>query len=125
MKRIAILFAIVLSLGGCSGGKLASLTNPATPTNLYAAELVFDGSLKTFNELKGLCARRVLPPVCRTYVTQGQDYIRKIAAADVAANNFVENNPTLDATNVIQAFTGLISDFNTTVNKLSATTGAK
>lgn len=119
MKRL-IALSLLLTLGACVN-PFASVNNPVSTTNLYQAELVFDASLKTFNELKGLCVNRALPPVCRTYVVKGQALIVKAAAADVAARNFVNNNPTLDATNVVQAFTGIVSNFNTTVTSLSAT----
>ena len=120
MRRIATLF-LALSLSACAFNPLQSFTNPVRGTNLYEAELVFDGAVKTFNELKGLCAKRTLPPTCRTYVVKGQKIIANAYAADKAAQNFVKNNPTLDATNVIQAFTGLVSDFKNNVAALSAT----
>ena len=89
MKNILRVLALTAALGlaGCSWSinPLASITNPVNTTKLYQAELVFDGSLKTFNELKGLCANRVLPSTCRRYVLQGQPLIIKIAAADAAA----------------------------------------
>lgn len=120
MRRVVL--ALVLTLSACSGfNPLKAVTNPISNTSLYEAELVFDGSVKTFNELKGLCVKRVLPPVCRTYVKKGQNIIANANAADKAAQNFVKNNPTLDATNVIQAFTGLVSDFKTNLDALSAT----
>lgn len=119
MKRLIVL-AVALLLAGCFN-PLSTVTNPVNATKLYQAELVFDGALKTFNELKSLCANRILPPTCRTYVVKGQGLIVKIAAADNAARNFVDENPTLDATNVVQAFTGLVSDFSATVTNLSAT----
>ena len=120
MKRI-IPFIFALALAGCVNGQvITSVTNPANSTNLYQAEIVFDGALKTFNELKGLCANRVLPPACRSYVKTAQTYIVKAYGADMAARNFIKNNPTLDATNVIQAFTGIVQNFNATVTGLSA-----
>lgn len=119
-RSLLLIAGLSLSLAGCFI-PLATVTNPVNTTRLYQAELVFDGTLKTFNELKGLCVKRVLPSTCRTYVVQGQKLIVKASAADVAARNFVDKNPTLDATNVVQAFTGLVSDFNTTVTALSAT----
>jgi len=116
------IFAIGLTLflGACAINPLATVTNPVNTSRLYQAELVFSGSVKTFNELKGLCARRVLPSTCRTYVIKGQGLIRKAYAADISARTFVQNNPTLDATNVVQAFVGLVSNFNSTVDGLSA-----
>ena len=123
MKRFLIVAALALGVSGCANGfnPFATITNPVNSTNLYQAELVFDGAVKTFNELKGLCARRVLPPVCRTYVIKGQDYIRKADAADRAAAEFMVKYPTLDATNAVQAFTGIVANFKATVTALSAT----
>lgn len=125
MKHIVRILALTAALGlaGCSWSfnPLATFTNPVNTTRLYQAELAFDAQLKTFNELKDLCAKRVLPSTCRTYVIKGQQIIVKEAAADAAARRFVDTNPTLDATNVVQAVTGLVSDFTATVNKLSAT----
>lgn len=121
MKRLIIVAALAFALAGCGFNPFATVTNPINATNLYQGELVFDGAVKTFNELKGLCARRVLPPVCRTYVIKGQDYIRKADAADRAAAEFMVKYPTLDATNAVQAFTGIVAKFKDTVNSLSAT----
>ena len=124
MRRFILVIMLALSVGACANGKLinplASVPN-ASPTNLYEGELAFDASLKVFLTLKDLCANRVLPPVCRTYVIQGQKIIVQIYAADKAARIFITQNPTLDATNVIQAFTGLVSNFKSTVDSLSAT----
>lgn len=123
MRRIAgIILALSLTLGGCAQLKeaLTPRDNPIKTANLYEAELVFDGAVKTFNALKGLCVRRVIPSTCRSYVILGQQGIQKAYAADKAARNFVRNNPTLDATNVIQAFTGLVSDFQGNVSNLSS-----
>lgn len=123
MNRLIAVLVLSLSLAGCANGfnPLASVKNPVSNVNLYEAELVFDAAIKSFVELRGLCVSRTLPPACRTYVKAGQGIISKAAAADIAARNFVANNPTLDATNVIGAFTGLLSDFQNTVTALSAT----
>lgn len=122
MKKFIVAAFIALSLSACaSDGGLILVKNPVSNVNLYEAELVFDAAIKSFVELRGLCVSRTLPPACRTYVKAGQGIITKAAAADIAARNFVANNPTLDATNVIGAFTGLLSDFQNTVTALSAT----
>jgi len=120
MKKIIIALVLAVSVSGCAA-IFQRIGNPVTPTALYEGELVFDAALKTFNELKGLCASRVLPPACRTYVKKGQSLIVSAAAADKAARGFVTANPTLDATNVIQVFTGIVSSFKDTVASLSAT----
>lgn len=126
LRSFAFAALAAMLVAGCGASQIGQIIavgvkNPINNTQLYQAEVAFDGTLKTFNELKGLCARRVLKPSCRTYVVQGQNFIRKAAAADVAARNFVDKNPTLDATNVVGAFTGIVSDFNRTTVALSAT----
>lgn len=120
MRNIALV--VLLLLTGCANGvnPFTVIVNPINNSNLYEAELVFDGTVKTFNELKGLCARRVLPRACRTYVIQGQGYIVQAYAADKAARAFSTQNPTLDATNVVQAFTGIVANFKATVVALGA-----
>ena len=120
MRTLLLISIFCISMNGCVD-PFAKITNPISGTNLYEGELVFDATLKTFNELKGLCAKRVLPSACRTYVKQGQKLIVNAYSADKAARNFVTNNPALDATNVVQAFTGIVSDFKTTTANLSAT----
>lgn len=123
MKKILAVIAITLSVVGCTQLKeaLTPRPNPLTAADLYKVELVFDGSVKTFNALKGLCARRALPPVCRTYVNKGIGIIDKANAADKTAQKFVAENPTVDATTVIGAFTGLANDFESNLSNLSAT----
>lgn len=129
MRKLALAIVVAFGLSGCAsfvdsiGNVISGIANPVSTTTLYQAELVFDASLKTFNELKALCVKRVLPSRCRTYVVQGQGLIRQAYAADIAARNFVKNNPTLDPTNIVQAFVGVVSQFNATVSTLNATKG--
>lgn len=118
MKKIVLAIALCLGLAGCLN-PFATVTNPVSATNLYQAEIAYDAGIKTFNELKDLCANRTLPPKCRTYVVQGQGIIRKADAARVAAENFIDNNPTLDATRVVAAFTNLTAAFQDRLNALS------
>ena len=119
MKKIILATTLCFGLSACMN-PLAPITNPVSATNLYQAEIAYDAGIKTFNELKDLCVNRTLPSVCRTYVVQGQGYIRKADAARVAAERFIDNNPTIDATNVVQAFTSLVSAFQSRVSALSA-----
>lgn len=123
MKKFFAVILVSFGLAACANipNPFAVVTNPISSTNLYQGELAFDASLKVFIELKGLCANRVLPPACRTYVVKGQKIIIQVYAADKAARVFITQNPTLDATNVVGAFTGLVSNFKDTVGALSAT----
>lgn len=108
-------FLIALGLIGC-----ASIPNPLNSTNLYQGELVFDAALKTFDKGKDLCARRVIVSACRTYVIKGQDLIKRIYSADEAARNLVDSGTTtIDVTNAVQTFVGLVSTFDATATTLS------
>ncbi len=120
LVQIALAATIALSLGGCFN-PFQTVDISTADTDLYAAELVFDGAVKTFNQLKDLCGKRALPPACRTYVKQGQGLIQKSYAADLSARQFIKDNPTLSAVSAIQAFQGLVTSFqtnNTTLGNL-------
>lgn len=117
---VGLLGVAALGLAGCPGQFPSSVSNPITQPDLYKAELLFDGTIKTFNELKSLCASRTLPSTCRTYVTKGQALIIKARDADLAAREFVDLNPTLDATTIIQTFASLVSSVVTNTTTLGA-----
>ena len=119
MKKIILAAIIALPLGGCFN-PLTPITNPISRTNLYQAELIFDGGVKTFNALKALCANRTLPPKCRTYVISGQKLIIKARDADLAAREFVDLHPTFDATQVVQTFIKYAGQFDATVTNLNS-----
>lgn len=129
MRKFLIPACIVLLLiatgatgpAGCVQNLSGTIQNPVSATNLYQAELVFDASLKTFNELKSLCANRTLPSACRTYVIRGQALIAKAGPADKAARDFITNNPTLSAATVVANFTTIVSGFQSIVGSLNAT----
>lgn len=121
MRKILAIILLPLFLGACTTvNPFASVKNPVTAAKLYQAELAYDGALKTFNELKSWCTNRILPPKCRTYVQRGQDYIRQASAARVKAEKFIENNPTLDATSVVEVFSIIVANFGDNTKSLSA-----
>lgn len=119
MRKLALVLAVAFSLTAC-----VSVPNPITGNTLDASEIAFDASLKTFNELKALCANRTLPPACRTYVIQGQAIIKNAAAADIAARNFVRNNPNINPTSVVTVYSNFVSDFQNTVAHLTQIKGS-
>lgn len=119
MRKIALVLLLSLPLAGC-WNPFARVLNPVTSTNLYQAELVFDGAIKTFNAGKKLCIQRILPPVCRTYAKKGQGLIEKARDAQLEAEMFIDHNPTLDASSLVEAFKILVGQFATTTDNLSA-----
>ena len=134
MKRIIIALTLSLSLAGCAGlaekvlnlpaGVLAtSISNPVAPVNIYQAKTVYDATLELANGYRDYCyskpfaalmADPVSKPVCksrRAIVRAMQAADDKAAAAMETANNFVRNNPTLDATSVIRAAIAAVAEF--------------
>lgn len=105
MRKIIALF-LVLGLAAC-----ATVKNPVTNARLYQAELAYDGGLKTFNKYKDLCAQRVIPSSCRTYVNRGQVAIAKVRKARREVEIFVDTNPNLDASSVVLAFEVAVRNF--------------
>lgn len=114
MRKILTAFAVTasLSLAACdwqsTQAVFTGVKNPVTASNLYEANLAYDGALKAFNKMKDLCARRVIPNTCRTYVIKGQQVIPQAENARKTAQSFIRNNPTLDASSLVSAFTTLI-----------------
>lgn len=120
MRKLAFALVTALTLAGCGTNPFSAIANPISATRLYQAELVFAASLETFNKYKDLCVRRVIASKCRTYVLAGQRGIRAAVAADATARDFVDRYPTLDATNVVQAFTGLVGNFSNIIERFRA-----
>jgi len=112
MRKIVLAIVIALGVSACDPITLQnpfpSVQNPVTASNLYEANLAYDAALKTFNAMKRLCIARSIPNTCRTYVIKGQQIIPKAEAARKIAQDFIRQNPTLDATSLVRAFTALI-----------------
>lgn len=132
MRRFLVLpvMLIALTLGGCAGTKLgdlydaatATFTNPATPTTLYQAEVIFEGSQKLVLKYQHDCFGSNLPPYPISFAMIKADPVLSIqcnhrfsrynvmkAAEDKAftaislARVFIINNPTGNATSYISA----------------------
>ena len=126
MKRILVTVLLALALAGCARdangnlvNPLASFANPIKPAALDQAEILYDGSLKLFVRYRDLCAQRAIGPSCRTYVRTAQGVIPRAEGARAAAENFVTNNPTLDATQIISVYSNAVADFTDATNKLA------
>jgi hypothetical protein len=134
MRRIILALTLSLSLAGCAGlaekvlnlpaGVLAtSVSNPVAPVNIYQAKTVYAATLELANGYRDYCyskpfaalmADPVSKPVCKSRraivraMTAADD---KAAAAIQTADNFVINNPTLDATSAIRAAIAAVAEF--------------
>lgn len=131
MKRLLLIpfLAIGLALGGCQTvGEFATaitttITNPIGGKNIYQAKLVYASALEIAVKYRELCwskpyavlmADPIAKPICqnrRPTVRRLQQARVKASAAIRSADNFVRNNPTLNATNAIGAAWTAVTDF--------------
>lgn len=127
--RIAVAAALVaLSLGGCAGGKLfgiipiAGVQNPVSNTRFTSIESAYGIALTAANayadryrsgfrctktnleSVTNLCARR-------SVVIKMQAADRDAQVALGKAKTFIANNPTLDATSLLDAAESAVSAF--------------
>lgn len=136
MKRLLIIIcAVTLSLGGCAGTKVGDLlqaatttiANPVGTTDIYRVKNAYAAALELAVEYRRYCwskpyaalmADPVSKPVCekrRAVVRFAQVAQRNASGAVVAAENFVANNPTLNASTVVGAAWQAVTDFQKAV----------
>lgn len=136
MRRLLILCAVALSLSGCATGtKLGDLiqvatttiTNPVGSTDIYRVQNAYAAGLEVVVEYRRYCwskpyatlmADPVSKPVCekrRAVVRAAQSARRNARAAINAAENFVANNPTLNAASAVDAAWKAVADFKNSV----------
>lgn len=117
MRKIALALVVAFGVTACDPvtipNPFQTYQNPVTASNLYEANLAYDAALKAFNKMKSLCAQRVISNSCRTYVIKGQQIIPKAESARKIAQDFIRQNPTLDASSLVRAFTTLIGNLQT------------
>lgn len=136
MKRFLILCAVALSLSGCATGtKLGDLiqvatttvTNPIGSTDIYRVQNAYAAALEVVVEYRRYCwsqpyavlmADPVSKPICekrRAVVRVAQTARRNARGALNAAENFVANNPTLNAASTIDAAWKAVADFKNSI----------
>lgn len=112
MRKIFLALVVALGVTACDPvtvpNPFISVQNPITTRNLYEANLAYSAALKAFNKMKSLCANRVIPPTCRTYVIEGQRVIPQIEQARKTAQDFIRRNPNLNAGSLVDAYTTLV-----------------
>lgn len=137
MRRIVAIIALTLSLGGCAslpgslGDAVRALTttisNPVDSTNIYQVENAYAAALTVAVEYRRYCwsapyktlmADPVSRPVCerrRAVVRAIQTARRNAGAALVAAQNFIAQNPTLNAGGLVRAAWQAVTDFQAAI----------
>lgn len=137
-RILAASAAIALSLAGCAGlggtplgTALQTVTttviNPIDTVDIYRVQNAYAAALELSVQYRRYCYSRpyaalmadpVSKPVCqnrRAAIRFAQNASHNATAAIVAAENFVANNPTLNATNVIGAAWQAVTDFQKSI----------
>src|ERR1044072_7724652 len=118
MKKFLIpaLVALALGLGACAGRMPdigATVTNPVTGVDVYRAKNVYGATVELAQQWRRSCFARtdkslMAGPVARPICTNRRARLRTIQDLDDkafdalgTAENFVRNNPTVSATDVV------------------------
>lgn len=101
MKRLLITITLALTLGGCA--LFRAYDNPVGPNQLAAVESAYGIALSVAVAYHDACGRKVIPSSCRPIVVRMQTVGAVAHRSVITARNFVRQNPTLDASSVVQA----------------------
>lgn len=137
MRRILLSAVLALSLAGCAsmpgplGDAVRVLTttieNPVTGVDIYRVKNTYAAALEVAVEYRRYCWERpyavlmvdsVARPICerrRAVVRSMQKAKDNASAAIAAAENFVVNHPTINASIAIRAAWDAVADFKNTV----------
>lgn len=120
MKKVFIVCALGLSLAGCSSlqwlNPFAAYTNPVSNDTLVKVEASYGAAVSVAVAYHDACAKREIPPSCRPIVKQIQNADAYAHAQIVVARNFVQNNPTVDASALITTAQAAVAAFTTVAN---------
>jgi hypothetical protein len=104
--RIIVPLVAALALSGC-----ATFTNPVSIDMLYTAESAYGVAISAAVAYHDLCAKRAIPPSCRTIVPKLQAADKKVEAAIVAAKTLAAAGPTVDVSSAVTAVQAALADF--------------
>ena len=135
MRKIVIAITLALALAGCQSGDISKFTSAVTTTinnpigevdivrvkNTYAAALELVVEYRSYcwkSPYAVLMTDPVARPICqnrRAAVRAMQNGKAKAKAAIVTAQNFVANNPTLNAASAVGAAWQAVTDFQNSI----------
>jgi hypothetical protein len=122
MKIIAVCL-LALSLTACAGIP-SPIVNPVTTTSLYDVEAVYGTTLVGAVAYRNLPLCKKSNPFSASNICAYRSIIVKMQAADrkaqiaiVAGRKFITQNPTIDATSVINIAANAVATFQSIVNE--------
>jgi hypothetical protein len=120
MKRLAIVFALALSLGGCANlPKIidlatTSVTNPVTPEMVYRVENGMIVAVSGLLAYKNACIQHTIDQACRGVVQRLQIYTRQAEPVIKDLRRFVRDNDQVNAVKAYNLVSALLDSFKST-----------
>lgn len=98
MKILLALF-LALNLSACAA--LKTVNNPLTPNNITVVEDAYGAAIAVAVTYRRTCVARLIEKSCFNTLERLKPYEAKAWNALKIAQRFVKDNPTLDATSII------------------------
>ena len=120
MKRLAIVFALALSLGGCANlPKIIDLAttgvaNPVTQDMVYRVENAMIVAVSGLRVYKRACIAKTIDQSCRGVIQSLQVYTRQAAPVIKDLRVFVRTNDQVNAVKAYNLVSGLLDSFKST-----------
>ena len=133
MKKLLIVAALGLSLGGCAqlqmigtGISLAtkSITNPVTKSDEAKIELAFDTAVQVMLTYKKACVAGTVDKNCKANIALVQPYTRQAKPLVAQLRSFVDTNDQINATVVYNQLTTLYSNLKSAATNVGINVGS-
>jgi len=145
MKRLVLVCALTLSLGGCAGTQVgdalrvatSTVTNPVKEVNIYQVKTVYAAVLEAAASYRDYCwskpfAALMADPIAKPICEHRRAVNRAINKADdraydaiTRAETFIRNNPTISAVSVVREAWAAVQDFQGTATNTAVAIAAK
>lgn len=133
MKKLALAFAIALSLAGCASLQNAntafdlatrSVQNPVSKNDLYRIEAGISIAFTALNTYKKACAQGIADTNCRSNIAAIQVYTRQVPPYLRQLRVFVKTNDQVNAVVVYNQLSGILSIIRSEAAARGIQTGA-
>lgn len=120
MRKLALVFALAVGLGGCTlptvqeFSRIVQFTtigvnNPVTKEQLYAAENSFIVVFAALKAYRTSCVRGAIPESCKQVVARIQVYTKRVPNLLASVRKFVRENDQVNAALTFRTLMELIS----------------
>lgn len=132
MKRLAIIVALSVALGGCAQWEnfktavevvTTSIANPVTKKDLYVVESGVLIAFKALNAYRTACVQGLVDTHCKANIAILQTYTKQLPPYLSQLRGFVKNNDQVDAKVVYEQIKTLLANIRSTSAALGVNMG--